>query len=106
MIDPSGPECYCGAHGCWESLVSGPAIVHFARESGLADKSEYLRTIPGDSIDAAIVFTGARQGDAVCLQLVDRIADYIALGLASIMMLILPDCVVLTGGGLRSFDLL
>ena len=26
VIDPSGPLCFCGAHGCWESLASGPAM--------------------------------------------------------------------------------
>ncbi|MBV8476964.1 MAG: ROK family protein, partial [Acidobacteria bacterium] len=26
VIDPSGPLCDCGFHGCWESLASGPAI--------------------------------------------------------------------------------
>ena len=25
-IDPSGPPCYCGANGCWESLASGLAL--------------------------------------------------------------------------------
>src|SRR4029078_5069730 len=25
-IEASGPRCYCGAHGCWEVLASGPAI--------------------------------------------------------------------------------
>ena len=107
-IDPSGPECYCGAHGCLESLVSGPAIARLAEESGLASESEFLRTYPAElkSIDAAMIFTGARQGDTHCQRLVDKVADYIALGLASIMMLILPDSIVLTGGVLKSFDLL
>jgi len=26
VIDPSGPLCACGAHGCWESLASGSAM--------------------------------------------------------------------------------
>ena len=108
IVDPSGPACYCGAHGCLESLVSGPAIAHLAEESGLASKSEFLHTLFNEleSIDAALIFAGARQGDAHCQQLVDQTANYIALGLASIMMLILPDSIVLTGGVLKSFDLL
>src|SRR5882762_8907415 len=27
VIDPAGPECSCGFHGCWESLAAGPAMV-------------------------------------------------------------------------------
>jgi len=26
VIDPTGPVCYCGAHGCWQSLASGQAM--------------------------------------------------------------------------------
>ncbi len=32
VLDNSGPECYCGARGCWESLASGPAMVSWMRE--------------------------------------------------------------------------
>lgn len=32
IFDPSGPECYCRAKGCWESLASGTAIGAYARE--------------------------------------------------------------------------
>ena len=106
LVDPSGPECYCGAHGCWESLISGPAIARYARESEMTTQSTYLNTYSLEDIDASTIFTGAREGDSICRQLVDRTADYIALGLASLMMSILPDRFVFTGGVMRSFDLL
>jgi glucokinase len=107
-IDPSGPECYCGAHGCLESLVAGPAIARFARESEEVKASPFLQKSGSDlqRIDAAKIFEGARQSDAFCQSLVDRTANYIALGLISIIMTTLPDCIVLTGGLLRSYDLL
>jgi glucokinase len=108
IIDPSGPKCYCGAHGCWESLVSGPAIAQFARNSDGLKSSILYKECQGDldKIDAAMVFNAARQRDMLCSRLVDHTAGYIALGLVSLMMLTLPDCIVLTGGVLRSYDLL
>jgi glucokinase len=108
IIDPSGPECYCGAHGCLESLVAGPAIARFARNAEEAKTSPFLQKTVSDpqKIDAATIFEGTRQGDAFCRELVDRTAIYIALGLVSIIMIALPDCIVLTGGLLRSYDLL
>jgi glucokinase len=108
IIDPSGPECYCGAHGCLESLVAGPAIARFARESEQAKTSPFLMNIPGglEKIEAASIFDGARQGDTFCQKLVDQAANTIALGLVSIIMMTLPDCIVLTGGVIRSYDLL
>jgi glucokinase len=100
IIDPSGPECYCGAHGCLESLVAGPVIARFARESERAKTSTFLRSIPGglEKIEAISIFDGARQGDSFCRELVDQTANYLALGLVSIIMMALPDCIVLTGG--------
>jgi glucokinase len=108
IIDPSGPECYCGAHGCWESLISGPAIAQRARDADTLKSSSLHAKCQGvlEKIDAAMVFNAARQGDVLCVQLVEQTAEYMALGLVTIMMLTLPDCIVLTGGVLRSFDLL
>jgi glucokinase len=108
IIDPSGPQCYCGAHGCLESLVAGPAIARFARESGRAKTSTFLQNIPGslEKIEAISIFEGARQGNTFCRELVDQTANYLALGLVSIIMMTLPDCIILTGGVLRSYDLL
>lgn len=108
VIDPSGPECYCGAHGCWESLVAGPAIAQFARDADGLNSSILYAECRGNpqKIDARMVFNAARRGDALCVRLVERTADYIGLGLVSLMMLTLPDCIVLTGGILRSYDLL
>lgn len=108
IIDPSGPACYCGAQGCWESLVAGPAIAGFARQAPDLHASAIYAACQGDpdKIEARLVFEAARQGDALGQRLVEQTANYIALGLVSIMMLTLPDCIVLTGGVLRSFDLL
>lgn len=106
LIDPSGPECYCGAHGCLESLVAGPAIARFVSKSEDARTSPFLQKIAGEKLDAAIIFEGARQDDVFCQSVVDRVANYIALGLVSIIMTTLPDCIVLTGGILRSYDML
>ncbi|MBN1267549.1 MAG: ROK family protein [Anaerolineales bacterium] len=108
LIDPSGPACYCGANGCLESLVAGPAIAAFAREAVKSHPESFLARIPDtpEKLEAKHVFDGARQGDSICIGLVDQTADYIVRGLISILMMILPDAVVLTGGVLRSFDLM
>jgi glucokinase len=108
IIDPSGPECYCGAHGCWESLVAGPAIAKIAREDPALPKSSIYQACGGNlkKINAVMIFEGARQGDIFAKRLVDQTAHYIALGFVSVMMLYLPDCIVLTGGVTRSYDLL
>lgn len=107
LIDPNGPECYCGANGCWESLVSGPAIALHAK--AFYNDSQYLLENTGGDpnlVEASLVFAGALAGDPNCGQLVERVANYIGLGLVTMMMLYLPDCIVLGGGVLRSYKLM
>jgi glucokinase len=108
ILDPSGPECYCGAKGCWESLASGTAIGAYAREKAASHPTLMMELAGGDPerIDAALVAQAARRGDALAVEIINRAADYIALGLVNLIVLFLPDGIVLTGGVMRSFDLM
>jgi glucokinase len=109
LIDPSGPECYCGARGCLESLVSGPAIAELARKTAAGMCDGYLQQVcNGDlkSLSAAQVFDGARAGDETCRELVKTVSNWLGLGLVSIMMLNLPEVIILGGGVMRSYDLM
>jgi len=85
VIDPSGPLCSCGAHGCWESLAAGPAL---AARAGL----------PG----ALQVCQAAERGDAAARAAVEREAFYLGLGLANLVTLYTPDVIALGGGVMRS----
>jgi len=107
-LDPAGPECYCGAKGCWESLASGTAIGADARERAMTHSTLMTKLAGGDPsrIDATTAAAAARQGDAMALRVIDRAADYTGLGLVNLILLFLPDCIVLTGGVMRSFDLM
>jgi glucokinase len=108
VLDPAGPECYCGARGCWESLASGTAIGVFAREQAAAHATRMTELAGGNlqQIDTAIVASAARQGDLLASRIINRAADHIALGLVNLIVLFLPDCIVLSGGVMRSFDLM
>ncbi len=107
LIDPSGPACYCGAHGCWESLVSGPAIASAARKdrTGLSS-STLLALVGGDDsrIDARLVLEAASAGDSYSLSIVAKVAEYIGIGLINIITLFVPDMIVLSGGVMKSID--
>lgn len=107
VIDPAGPVCYCGAKGCWESLASGPAIGAYARIQATNGPSSLLEKAGNDpeKIDAALVAIAARDGDPLALKIVERTATYLGLGLVSLLQLFLPDCVVFTGGVMRSYSL-
>lgn len=94
ILDPSGPACYCGSRGCWESLASGPAMEGWTR-----DRS-------GKSLSAAGICELARSGDPLATEAVRREAYYLGLGLANLVTIFCPEAILLGGGLMRSADLL
>jgi glucokinase len=107
LIDPAGPECYCGARGCMEILVSGPAIGRFASRAAAEKGGEMLALAGGDParVDARVMVRAARRGDPVAAGLVAQVAHYLGIGLLNIMLLYLPDGIVLSGGVMEEYDL-
>ena len=99
VIDDTGPACYCGARGCWESLASGPAIAaHFAR-STTAPKSH------GNKLSALQICELARAGDASALQEIVRAGRYLGIGIANLITLYVPELIVLSGSVMNSVEL-
>lgn len=96
VIANSGPLCYCGARGCWESLASGTAM------------SEWMRDINPDTglLTAAEICDRARKGDDLALRTIAREGYYLGLGLANIVTLFTPAVISLGGGVMKSSDLI
>ena len=99
LIDPSGPPCYCGFRGCWESVATGPAM-----ESWMASiiPSGYQHR---ENLTAEKICELARAGDELALRAVEREARYLGLGLANLITLYVPDAIVLGGSLMKSSDL-
>jgi glucokinase len=107
IIDPSGPACYCGANGCWESLAAGPAIARRAQEGIAHHPSSLLLKIAGEDaslIDAQMVAQAAAQGDLYAGRVMAETAKYIGLGIMNCIALFLPDTIVMGGGVMKSAD--
>src|SRR5579862_5482416 len=99
VIDPAGPACSCGFRGCWESLAAGPAMAAWFANHAPA-------TYPNrEAITAKQICELALQGDLVALQVVEREAYYLGLGLANLINLFAPDAIVLSGSVMKSADL-
>jgi len=99
LIDPSGPPCYCGFRGCWESMATGPAMENwFAENSPAAESNEHR--------SAKEICDLARAGHALATRAVEREARYLGWGLANLVTLFVPDAIVLGGSVMKSADLL
>ena len=81
-----GPPCYCGQSGCIETFLSGPGLAADHRRHGGAE-------LQGSDIAAA-----ATKGDAACRATLDRHAERLARGLASVINVVDPEAIVLGGG--------
>jgi glucokinase len=91
LIDPSGPECYCGHRGCWESLISGSAISSRARDTL--------------NMDSSSIAEAARAGNPDALAIMQKAARDFSLGIVNIISFFVPDVLVLSGGVMKSADL-
>ncbi len=95
VIDPGGPACFCGAHGCWESLACGPAMERWAQ-----DNHPQGRLFSGREICVL-----AEQGDPGAQAAVQRTAHYLGLGIANLVTLFTPEMITLGGGLMKSLHL-
>jgi len=99
IIDPSGPKCMCGFHGCWEALAAGPAMVTWVEANAPANY-RHRSNLTGKRICEL-----AREGDEIARQAVDRETRYLGFGIANMVTLFAPDAIVLGGSVMNSADL-
>lgn len=95
IIDRSGPRCYCGANGCWESLASGVAMSSWVQQ-------QEPDTAP---VSAEAICELAVQCDELALRAVKREGYYLGLGLANLVTVFTPDVIALGGGVMKSSGL-
>jgi glucokinase len=89
-IDPDGPLCGCGNHGCLEAFARADRI---AAACGTATAEEAVAR--------------ARGGDPQALEGVARIGRYLGIGIANMVTVVTPDRVAIGGGiGAGATDLL
>ncbi len=99
LIDPSGPACYCGFSGCWESVATGPAMEAWMKGNILANYAHR------ENLTAKKICELAREGDKQAIRTVEREARYLGQGLANLVTLYVPDAIVLGGSVMKSSDL-
>lgn len=105
-IEPDGPLCLCGNHGCLQLYSAEPAIEKEARRM-VRMGEEHSSLFPPDSdiqlITAKEVCRAADQGDELAVRVVTKAANYLGLAMANIVNLFNPDVIIL-GGTLPSFS--
>ena len=51
VVDPGGPLCPCGRHGCWERYASGNGLGWLAREAAVRGEAPRLVAMAGGDVE-------------------------------------------------------
>jgi len=86
ILDPDGPDCYCGRKGCVETYLSGPALVN-----------DYVK-LGGQKLTAEEITILSEKGDAVAVRTMERYYNHFGRALATVVNILDPDVIILGGG--------
>lgn len=89
ILDPTGPTCTAGCHGCAEALIATPNIVRLAEK--------YDRP-SSHSVHANEVISAAKEGQQWAVDVMESIGDWLGQWLASLSPIFLPSHILLCGG--------
>jgi predicted NBD/HSP70 family sugar kinase len=87
-LDPNGPLCSCGRHGCWETFASDRATL--ARYNEAAGNKTKFRSVTQ-------IISLANQGDEVARHSLETTARYLGEGIVSLAHGLSPQVIVLGG---------
>lgn len=92
VLDPQGPDCYCGKKGCVEKMISGPATELFYKRQG------------GKDLHLAEIVELHRSGrDSLATETITRLATLFGRAITTVINILDPEIVVL-GGGLSNIE--
>lgn len=93
-LDPKGPACSCGGHGCWEVFASNRAALSYYLESGADSPDFSFRDL----------LTRADQGDSRAAKALETMARYLGRGMRMIVAGLAPERIVVIGDLTRSWQ--
>lgn len=99
ILDPKGPLCACGSHGCLEAMSAGPAIARMARE---AITWGTHTTLNPDTLTSESVYQAATEGDALAYSITKRVGRYLAQAIQQLIMHYDVERIILGGGVSRA----
>jgi len=104
IVQPEGPLCGCGSHGCIESYASAPSIVRQAMEYYKKFPESYL--FEKEKLSAKDIFDTARKNELVSKLVVDKITTMLAVGISNYVHIFNPEYVIIGGGVSKAGDIL
>jgi glucokinase-like ROK family protein len=85
-IQHDGRKCPCGNYGCWELYASENALLEQAKNE-----------LEDSSITVEELLKLADEGNGIAIQLFERLADYLSVGIVSIINGLNPESIIIGG---------
>ncbi len=103
-VDPfSEVACTCGSRGCLERFASATGIVRMTREAQSRFPNSVLQSAA--QFTSADVYQAGVQGDALALEVMQRVGFYLGVALANLVNLLNPEMIVIGGGVANGWNL-
>jgi len=103
QLSDTGPLCSCGKVGCVEAWASDRAILRDIRAAvAQGSASDLGRTGQTSELTIADVAAAADNGDELSRQVLARAGHYLGRGLATLMTVLNPRLVIISGEGVRA----
>lgn len=95
IVQPNGPLCPCGGHGCAETLISAPRL------------AEEYRVAKGrtDEVSLRDVIEAAKAGEETAIAILEHAGEWLGIATASLANTFYPDRVAYAGGLAEAGDL-
>jgi predicted NBD/HSP70 family sugar kinase len=94
-LDPGGPLCRCGNHGCWEVFGSNSAALRFYADDDGA---------PAGRLNFSELLSRASAGDERACRALDRMAAWLGRGAALLSNGLAPELLIFVGEVTRAWS--
>jgi len=108
VMPEEGYRCNCGKIGCLETIASATGIVRLATDALDKGEESVLSNVlaTNGSIEAKDIAVAAQEGDALALNILDKVGFYLGLALGNYAVLLNPEKIVIGGGVSKAGDIL
>ncbi|MBI9043677.1 MAG: ROK family transcriptional regulator [Anaerolineaceae bacterium] len=100
VINPEGPLCDCGKHGCLESYISDPGLIAIAKDLYISGN------LAQDVNHISELLQLADNGNQVAKEIFSGAGSILGRGLADLINLFNPELIIVSGEGMRASHLI
>ncbi len=107
-VNKNGFKCNCGNTGCLDTIASADGIVQAVKKQIKENPekvSPELKNIE-KNLNSKDIFTLAKNGDTLCLSVIENAMDYLAMGIGFMASVINPSKIIVGGGLSKAGDFL